>query len=233
MPASDSTDERVFTDEALGFELFWQKNKAAILLALVAAGVTILAGVGWLIHRHSTRLASEAALMAATSAEEFRAVAERYKGLPAGRTARMLMAAQLAAAGDRSAAIAQYRSFAEQYPEDPLAGPARIAQATLVLADGQEQLGLDLLNAASSSPNPFTAQLGLFFKARELVGSGDYAAARSSLQLLTTSYGTSPAAELSRGLFQQIAAIEPQAAPAASDSASPALQIAPAASPSP
>lgn len=233
MPTSHSADERVFTDEALGFELFWQKHKSTILISLAGAAILILAAVAWMIHRHSTQLASEAALMAASTADDYRQVVQRYAGFPAGQTAQMLLGAKLVEAGDHKGAAAEFQSFLEKFPKSSLAGPANIALASLALADGQQKRGLELLNAAGASSDAFTAQVGLFFKARELAGAGDYSGARNALQLLGTAYGMSPAAQISRGLFQQIAAIEPKVAAPAQDSATPTLQINPAPAPSP
>ncbi|MCX7868889.1 MAG: hypothetical protein N2322_02960, partial [Terrimicrobiaceae bacterium] len=166
------------------------------------------------------------ALMGATTAQELREVAEKYAGFAAGRTARMVLAARLAAEGNATAASAEYQAFATSFPESPLAGPARIALATLALADGQQKRGLDLLNEASASGDAFTAQMGLLFKAREQIAAGDFAGARNALQLLVTSHGLSPAARVSQGLFQQIAAIDPQQGIAsAADGAQPSLRI--------
>ena len=232
MASSDSADERVFTDEALGFELFWQKHKLAILWSLAGVLLAALLAIGWLIHHHSRRLASEAALMAASSIEEFRKVANDFSGYPAGRTAQVLLAVALAKAGDRQAAMSEYQIFLDKYATSPLAGPARLALATIALADGQQKRGMGELNAAAESSDPFTAQMGLFFKGRELIASGDFAAARNALQLLSATYGSSPAGRISRGLFQQIAAVEASQDVAADQGTSSSFQI-PTAAPSP
>lgn len=222
-----SSDERALTDEALGFELFWEKNKKRIL---ATAAVLLLAGLvaaAWLIHSHSRRLAAEQALMAASSAEEYQEVARKFKNTPAAPTALALAAAKMVEKGQWREAAAEYEACLAAYPRSTLAGPSRLALAALALADGRQKQGLEMLAAAASDSDPYTTSMAMLLRARELVAVGEWPAARSALQTLISSHPRSPAAITAQGLIQQLAAIEP---PPSQDES--VLQIGGAADPS-
>lgn len=190
-------------------ELFWERNKTKILGGAVLVVVAALAAVAWLIHGHNTRLASEAALAAAYAPDAWRQVIERYPGQPAADTARLLLAESLEESGDRTGAAREYEALIQQNPKSPLAGVAQIGLAMNALAGGDQKIGLDLLTAAGNSPDPFTSQMGLLFKGRELADAGDLAAARSAFQAITTTFRGSYAAQLASNQLQQIALVEP------------------------
>lgn len=207
-----SSDDRIFTDESLGWELFWEKNKNLIILGVVAVIIAVLAGLGYWVYRESARAAAATALAEATNLEDLRAVAENFRGSNPAAVASILVAADLRAGGDVKASTEAFESFTMADPNSQLAPLARLGVAQNAAASGDMDAALSVYRELGAGTDPFAAPLARLFEARELVDSGKWAEARSLLQSIANEFPTSIPARLVSGQLEQISLVEPPAA---------------------
>jgi len=210
-----TADERIFTDEALGAELFWQQHKAKILAAAAALVVAVLGITGWVIQRHSLNLESQQALALAASPEAWRAVVEKFGGTPAAGSAQILLAGALRETGGPAASSQAYQEFLDGFGDHPLVGVARLGIAQNTLASGDEKRGIEQLRALAAGGDSFTAPLALFLEGSVLLDSGNLSAARTAFQNLASQYPRSLPAQAAGSYLQQIAIVEPPPAESA------------------
>lgn len=207
--ASTTSDERVFTDEALGWELFWEKNKNLIVLAAIAVIVVVLAGLGYWAYLGSARSAAASALASAASPEELRAVVENFRGSDPAAVASILLAAKLRENGDMKASTEAFESL----PGDSqLFSLARLGVAQNAAAEGNMEAALSIYRELGAGTDTFAAPLARLFEARELVDAGKWAEARSLLQSIASEFPNSVPAGLVPGQLEQISLVEPPAA---------------------
>ena len=111
-------------DSSLKWELFWEKNKAAILggIALLVVG-----GIGagaWFVYSNLCNAAAQKLLADATGIEQYEAVVAQYPGTMPAADALMRLAAAQRAAGDLEKSTASFQKFLEKFPAHQLAGGA-------------------------------------------------------------------------------------------------------------
>ncbi|GAB4168470.1 MAG: hypothetical protein Fur0032_06770 [Terrimicrobiaceae bacterium] len=206
------SDERVLTDESLGMELFWEKNKNVIILGSVVLVLAVLAVLGFWAYRESSRAAAARALAEAGNLEALRAVSENFRGSNPGAVASILVAADLRTGGNIKASTEAFESFAASEPNSPLFVLARLGVAQNAAASGDMETALSVYRELGAGTDPFAAPLARLFEARELVDSGKWAEARSLLQSISSEFPSSIPARLVSGQLEQISLVEPPAA---------------------
>lgn len=205
-------DERVFTDEAIGAELFWEQHKSKVIAGIALLILAVLGTTAWVIHQRGLRLSSEQALAEASNPEAWRAVTEKFAGTPAGGSALILLADAVRESEGPAASSQAYQEFLDRFPSHPLEGLARIGIAENTLAAGDTKRGQEQLRALAASGDTFAAPLALLLEGSVLLDSGDLPGARTAFQSLASQYPRSVPAQAAGSYLQQIAIIEPPTA---------------------
>lgn len=218
---NSGADERVFTDEQFGAELFWAKNKNLILAAISAVVVAGLGVLGWVIVDHNAIQESQRALAQADGPDAWRAVSEKFAGRPAAAVAQLLLAESLRESGDAAASTSAYQTLVDREPDGPLTGLARLGLAENAAASGDYNRARDLFSAANSAGG-FAAPLALYLSGSLLADNGDSAKAKSEFDSLRAEFPDSLPARIAARKLEEIALVTPPASSALSSSSRPA-----------
>ncbi len=210
-PQPASPDERNFTDESLGFELFWAKNKQWILSGAVALVVLGVAAAFWILHRQGVEADARRAFALAASAGEWEAIAKDFPGSVQAANARLLLAQAQREAGDLRASSETYEEFLRAFPGgQPLESLARIGLAENAAAAGKTKEALELFRNAADSSQGFGAQIAMLSQAQQLLmEAGGLPEAKKSFETIITEFPDSFAARVARSGLEQIALILP------------------------
>ena len=212
MESSTPSDDRVFTDEALGWELFWEKNKNLILLGALALVLAVVAAVAIWAYQESNRAAAASALADATNLEQLQAVAEKFPGSAPGAVAAILAAADLRQSGNLTESTAAFEGLSSSQAASALLPLARLGVAQNAGASGNTEAALAVYRELGAGIDPFAAPLARLLEARELVSQEKWAEARSLLQSIASEFPASIPARLVPGQLEQIALVEPPTA---------------------
>lgn len=219
-------DERVYEDTSLGAEIFWEKNRNAIIGGVAAVIVIGIAVAIWLVASHNNRLAAEELFASAASPEGWNKVIEKYPGSMPAADAYFLLAQAQRNEGKIDESTATYEKFLASFPKHPLAGGA-----SLGIAENQEMAGkLDealnsLRDIQTQYSNAYVAPVAILLESRIYVGQNKLEDARRTLNTLVTRYAQSPLARLASVQLQGInALLPPTPIPAAAPPPVPAPQ---------
>lgn len=208
-PSAPSPDERNFTDENLGVELFWEKNKRAIIAGLV---VLLLAGLGsgaWVAHHQGVAANARRAFALADSVEGWQGVVQRYPGSIQAASSLLLIAQAQRQSGDLKASTETYEGFLSRFPRSPLGSLARLGQAGNEAAGGRSQQAVEILREMGASAQSFGAQAALLMEGRLLVDSDRPSEAQKVFDDVATEFPQSLAARVARAQKERMALILP------------------------
>jgi len=201
-------DERTFTDEHFGAELFWEKNKSKIFAAAAALVLAGLGAIGWAVSSRNATLASETALAAADGPEAWAAVAEKFAGRPTAQVASLLLAESQRESGDLTASTATYQAMIGRQPDGPLAGLARLGLAGNAAAAGDVDRARSLYAEASASGG-YAAPVAMLLSGSLLADNGEATKARTEFEALRAEFPDSIAARVASSRLQEVALILP------------------------
>lgn len=204
------TDERIYTDESFGIELFWEKNKKVILLG-VASIVALALAVGvWFYRQHIKAEESRKAFAVADSPDAWRDLIAKYPGSLPAASSRLLLAESLRESGDLKGSTEVYNAFLAEAPKtNPLLGLALLGLAQNASAAGDQAASLEKLKEAAASSSSYGAELALLLEGRQLTEAGKYQEARKVYESIPTEFPESLAARVALSQLEQIAIIDP------------------------
>jgi tetratricopeptide (TPR) repeat protein len=221
-----NTDSPVFQgpqpidDPTLKWELFWEKNKGAILGAIALAIIGTLGVGAWFIYSNLRTTAAQKLLADATGIEHLQAVVEKYPGTMPAADALMRLAAAHREAGDLEKSTAAFRSFLEKFADHPLAGGA-------LLGIGQNQDATGNADAAVATyqqvvtryPQSYAAPFAAYSEAEILLRRFQREEARRSFNMVVTQFPQSPAARMASAQLGRIGNSQPARASVAEPAA--------------
>ena len=221
-----NTDSPVFQgpqpidDPTLKWELFWEKNKGAILGAIALAIIGALGVGAWFIYSNLRTTAAQKLLADAAGIEQLQAVVEKYPGTMPAADALMRLAAAQREAGDLEKSTAAFRSFLEKFADHPLAGGA-------LLGIGQNQDAAGNAEAAVATyqqvvtqyPKSYAAPFAAYSEAEILLRRFQREEARRSFNMVVTQFPQSPAARMASAQLGRIGNSQPARATVAEPAA--------------
>lgn len=202
-------DERAFTEELFGAELFWARNKTTILAASVAVVVALAAAGLWIARDISQKREAERVFALADGPDGWEEVVRRFPQTPPAEAAALLLAASLRKEGDLAGSSRAYEEFLKNSEKSPLSGLARLGIAQNALAGGEQEQALEEFRLTAATGDPFAAPMALFLEARALVSANQFAEARKALDSLTTQFPDSLPARFAPSQIQQLDLVEP------------------------
>jgi Uncharacterized protein conserved in bacteria len=204
-------EDRLFADESFAAELFWEKNRRAILLALAAVVIVALGVLFWVINSHNNKLAARALFAEAATPEAWREVIAKYpRSMPAA-DASFLLAEALRKEGKLDESTEVYRKFLADFPDHPLVGGAHLGIAENQAVAGNTSEALSTLRALQTSGG-YAAPFAAFLEGRMLVREGKLDEAKAVFSKIVTSYQNSPLAQLALAQVEEIDPVLPGAA---------------------
>ena len=192
-------------DPHLKWEMFWEKNKTAILGGAVLLVVAALAVSAWLVYFNAQRLAAQKLLAEASDIAAFQAVVKKYPKSPAAADALLRIAAAEREAGDLSKSTAAFQSFLDRFPDHPLAGGA-------LLGIGQNQDAAGDADSAIATyqqvvtryPQSYAAPFAAYSEAEILLRRFQRDEARRSYNMIVSQFPQSPAARMASSQLARI-----------------------------
>ena len=194
-------------DSSLKWELFWEKNKAAILGALALLVVGGLALGVWFVYSTLRATAAQKLLADATGIEEYEAVIAKYPGTMPAADALMRLATARRDAGDLDKSTAAFQTFLEKFPAHQLAGGA-------LLGVGQNQDAAGKTDAAvvtyqqvvTQYPQSYAAPFAAYAEGEILLRRFQRDEARRSFNMVVTQFPQSPAARMASSQLNRLGA---------------------------
>ncbi|HVF71830.1 MAG TPA: tetratricopeptide repeat protein [Chthoniobacterales bacterium] len=177
------------TDAVLEREVFWERHKTEVMIALVAILLAAAAFGGYRLY--SERRASTAGnlLAAAKTSAQFQKVIADYPSTPAGASAYLLLADAQRSEQKYSEANATLETFLRKFPKHELAGTARLGIAGNLEALGQKDEALAAYQKlAASEPKAFAAPVAMYSQIHLLKEKNQIAEARRICETIITQY---------------------------------------------
>jgi TolA-binding protein len=200
-------DERVYDAGSFEAELFWQKNRSAILFGGAVILAIVAAVAIWLFSQHSARRAAEALFAEAQDPAAWREVIAKYPDSAPAANAQFLLADSLRSQGKLEESSALYQKFLAAFPTNPLAGGARLGLAENLAAAGKTNEALVALREVQEKDSAsYAAPFAALLEGRTLIQMGKLDEARKVLANLVSTYPQSPAG---RAAGAQLDAIAP------------------------
>ncbi len=192
-------------DPHLKWELFWEKNKTAILGGIVLAVVAAIAAVSWMVYFNAQRLAAQKLLAEAGDIAAFQAVVEKYPTSPAAADALLRIAAAEREAGDTVRSTAAFQQFLDRFPEHPLAGGALlgIGQNQEVAGDADSAIST-YQQVVTRYPQSYAAPFAAYSEAEILLRRFQRDEARRSYNMIVSQFPRSPAARMASSQLARI-----------------------------
>ena len=196
-------EDRLFTDESFASEIFWEKNRQKILVAVAVVAIVALGAVWWAISLHNTKLAAQAFFAQAATPEAWREVISKYPGTMPAADASFLLAASLRNEGKIEESTAIYQKFLSEFPDHPLVGGARLGIAENYAVAGNSSEAVTALKAAQTTGG-YAAPFATLLEGRLLLREGKLAEANSVLAKVVSTYQGTPAALIARAQVEEI-----------------------------
>lgn len=203
-------DERIYTDESFGLELFWEKNKTAILLGVASLVALALAVTIWFYRQHTIAEEAQKAFAVANTPDAWREVIAKFPHSMPAASSRLMLAESLRDSGDLKGSTEVYNEFIAQVPNsNPLHGLALLGLAQNASASGDMDASLEKLKEAATSSSTYAAELALLLEGRQLAEAGKYQEARRIYESIPTEFPNSLVARIALSQLEQIAIIDP------------------------
>lgn len=175
----EEEEDEEFISTGFNALLFWDQYRQAILLG---AGILILAAVGFGIYEYnqSQRVAAAgAALAAASTDDDYRAVMDKYPDTIAAGDASLLLAGKLRTEKKYDDAIQVLQTFMDKYPNHPLVAAGDLSVAETLEAQGKlDDAMLRYQEVAAKYPDSFSAPVAVLDQANLLQFQGKIEDAR-------------------------------------------------------
>lgn len=204
-------EDRLYTDESFAAEVFWEKNRNNVLIAL---GVIVVVGLGavfWAISLHNTKVAAKAFFAQATTPDAWREVIAKYPGTMPAADASFLLAEALRKDGKIDESTNIYQKFLSEFPSHPLVGGARLGIAENYSIKGNTSEALTALKAAQTTGG-YAAPFAAILEGRILIREGKLAEAKDVFSKIASTYQGSPLVQLAIAQVEELEPVLPAAA---------------------
>jgi TolA-binding protein len=197
-------------DPMLKWELFWEKNKSAILGAIALLVVGGIALGTWFIYSSLRSTAAQKLLARATGIEEYEAVVTQYPGSMPAADALLRLAAAQREAGDLEQSTAAFQKFLEKFPDHPLAGGALLGVAQNQDATGNSDAALTTYQqVVTQYPKSYAAPFAAYSEGEILLRRFLRDEAQRSFNMVVTQFPQSPAARMASSQLGRLGASQP------------------------
>ena len=211
------------TDASLDREVFWDRHKTEVMVALIAIFVAVAAFGGYRFYSERRANAGANQLSTAKTPSDFQKVIADYPNTPAGASAYILLADSQKTEQKFNEANATLETFLQKFPKHELGGTARLAIAGNLEALGKKDEALATYQKlATSDPHAYTAPVALYSQIHLLKEKKQIEEARRVCETIMTQYRESRfAAEATYQLRSLKLPEQPAASPAPAVAASP------------
>ena len=220
-------------DPLLATEVFWDRYKMPIIIALVAI-ILIASGISTFRFMTARKEAAAAAgLATAKGIEEYQRVIAEYPSSGAAASAHLLMAAQQREKQQFLDANGTLQRFIDKFPKHHLVTTAKMGIAGNLESLGKTDEALEMYRRlAADNPKSFNAPLALLAQVQLLKTKGQIDEARRVCETIITQFRDSFAAQEAARLLRTLkpAPVAPAAAAPPSVPQSPGAEQAPVAS---
>lgn len=197
-------------DPMLKWELFWEKNKSAILGAIALLVVGGIALGTWFIYSSLRSTAAQKLLASATGIEGYEAVVTQYPGSMPAADALLRLAAAQREAGDLKQSTAAFQKFLKKFPDHPLAGGALLGVAQNQDATGNSDAALTTYQqVVTQYPKSYAAPFAAYSEGEILLRRFLRDEAQRSFNMVVTQFPQSPAARMASSQLGRLGASQP------------------------
>jgi TolA-binding protein len=211
-----AADEQVYDAGGFEAELFWEKNRLAILFSGAIILAIAVAVAIWIITRQSARHAAETLFAGARDPAAWREVVARYPRSAPAASAYLLLAEALRSEGKLEESSSFYQKFLSVFPSQPLTGGAKLGLAENLAAAGKTDEALAALRELQTRDSgSFAAPFAALLEGRALIRLGKMEEARKVLGNVVSTYPQSPAGNAAGTQLDAIVPFLPPGSPAA------------------
>jgi len=223
-------------DPVLDTQMFWMRNKVAIMATVAGLLVLFAAYSGYRYYTTQQNRAAALLLSQAKTGAEYQKVIEQYPRSNAASSAYLMLAAAQRKEQKFAEANASLKTFLEKYPKHEFVTTAMMAMAGNLdgLGKGDEAIE-QYRRVAAEHPRSFNAPLALMAEVPLLKAKGDFEGARRVCETVLTQYRDSVAAPDATRQLRLMKSAQPAAVPApggqgSAEQSAPPVIISPAAS---
>lgn len=193
-------DERTYDAGSFEAELFWERNRFAILVGGAAILAVAAAIAIWLFSQHSARRAAEALFAEAQDPAAWREVIAKYPSSTPAANAYFLLADSLRSQGKVEESSALYRKFLTVFAAHPLTGGARLGLAENLAVAGKTEEALAAFREVQTVDSAsYAAPFAGLLEARIFIRTGKLDEARKVLANLVSTYPQTAAGRAAGG----------------------------------
>ena len=197
-------------DPMLKWELFWAKNKSAILGAVALLVVGGIALGAWFIYSSLRSTAAQKLLANATGIEGYETVVNQYPGSMPAADALLRLAAAQREAGDIEKSTAAFQKFLEKFPDHPLAGGALLGVGQNQDATGNSDAAVvTYQQVVTQYPKSYAAPFAAYSEGEILLRRYLRDEAVRSFNMVVTQFPQSPAARMASSQLGRLGASQP------------------------
>lgn len=197
-------------DPMLKWELFWEKNKSAILCGISLLVVGAIALGAWFIFSSLRTAAAQKLLADATGIEGYEAVVSQYPGSMPAADALLRLAAAQRDAGDIDKSTAAFQKFLETFPDHPLAGGALLGVGQNQDAKGNSDAAVvTYQQVVTQYPKSYAAPFAAYSEGEILLRRYLRDEAVRSFNMVVTQFPQSPAARMASSQLGRLGAAQP------------------------
>ena len=197
-------------DPMLKWELFWEKNKSAILGGISLLLVGAIALGAWFIFSSLRTAAAQKLLADATGIEGYEAVVSQYPGSMPAADALLRLAAAQRDAGDIHKSTAAFQKFLETFPGHPLAGGALLGVGQNQDATGNSDAAVvTYQQVVTQYPKSYAAPFAAYSEGEILLRRYLRDEAVRSFNMVVTQFPQSPAARMASSQLGRLGASQP------------------------
>ncbi len=204
------TEDQTFVDSSLAAEIFWEKNRKAIIGGIAVVVILAIGASLWLIKSHNDKLAAEVLFAEAKNPESWREVIAKYpRTLPAAN-AYFLLAESQREQGNLDESNKTYQTFIDTFPKHSLVGGARLGLAENLAVQGKTKEALDSLSQLQTQEDSsYAGPVAGLIEGQELLRQGKIAEARKIFLNTAQSDSSSPAGRFAGSMGAQLAVLLP------------------------
>lgn len=178
---------------------FFEENKVSILTGIGLVVLIILGFGGWQLAALNAREGAMTGFAEARNAEDFRRVADEYRGQPAAANALLEVSAIKRSEGDLAASDAALNEFIEDYPDHELVGTAMLGLAANREAGNDLDAAIDIYRQIPAKySGSYAAPLARLGEARLLAVRGKEAESALVYEDVIANHPNTPAAMIAR-----------------------------------
>jgi TolA-binding protein len=180
----------VDTSNEFDFPLFWEEHKTKILIAAAVFVIALASWAAWQVVEHRRETAARTAYASASTADDYKRIAEQFGGSVVGGNALLVLAEKQRTEGKFDDAIATLRQFQSRHAEHPLASSGAMALAATLDAKGSAEEAIEAYQQVIARfPREHVAPMALLAQAELQKRRGEKAEARRLFEKIIADYG--------------------------------------------